>query len=233
MTAQEEVLSGLKTIHARIKNACEKAERAESEVRLLLATKTVSAEKIRYAINAGETLIGENHVQEYAEKYEALKDLACERHFIGHLQTNKIKEALKYVSLIQSVDSINLAEKLDGRLQQEGRSINIYVQINTSFEESKFGVEPNKAIDLIKRINHLDTLKIKGLMTIGLLSEDETMVKKSYRLLREMRDRAISEGWLAADGRELSMGMSHDLDWAIEEGATMVRVGSAIFGKRN
>ena len=233
MTEQEEVLSGLKTIHARIKNACEKAARAENEVKLLLATKTVPAEKIRFAINAGETLIGENHVQEYAEKYEALKDLDCERHFIGHLQTNKIKDVLKYVSCIQSVDSINLAEKLDYRLQQEGKSINIYVQVNTSFEESKFGVEPDNAFNLIKRINQLDSLKIKGLMTIGLLSEDETMVKKSYRLLREIRDRAIAEALLPADCKELSMGMSHDLDWAIAEGATMVRVGTAIFGKRN
>lgn len=209
------------------------AGRAENEVRLLLATKTVPAEKIRYAVNAGETLMGENHVQEYVEKYEALKDLTCERHFIGHLQTNKIKEALKYVSCIQSVDSVNLAERLDHRLQLQGSSIAVYVQINTSFEESKFGIEPDKAFDLMKRINELDTLKIKGLMTIGLLSEDETMVKKSYRLLREMRDQAIAEGLLAADCRELSMGMSHDLDWAIAEGATMVRVGTAIFGKRD
>ena len=229
---QQPIISALQTIHARIKNACAKVGRSENEVRLLLATKTVSSEKIKIAVNAGETLIGENHVQEYKEKFEAIKDLPCERHFIGHLQTNKIKDVLKYVSCIQSVDSIDLAEKLDARLRYESKNIDIYVQINTSFEESKFGIEPDKAFDLIQRINQLETLKIKGLMTIGLLSEDALLVKKSYRLLRELRDEAIAKGLLHADCKELSMGMSHDLELAIEEGATMVRVGSAIFGKR-
>lgn len=232
MTEQQEILSALQTIHTRINNACKKAGRGADEVRLLLATKTVPPEKIRMAVEAGETLIGENRVQEYTEKFDAIKDLPCERHFIGHLQTNKIKEVLKYVSCIQSVDRIDLAEKLDARLQHEGRSIDIFVEVNTSFEESKSGIEPAKAFDLIKRINRLGTLKIKGLMTIGLLSEDELLVKKSYRLLRELRDEAIAKGLLAVDSDELSMGMSNDLEWAVEEGATMVRVGSAVFGKR-
>lgn len=233
MTEQQEILSALQAIHTRINNACKKAGRGADEVRLLLATKTVPPEKIRMAVEAGETLIGENRVQEYTEKFDAIKDLPCERHFIGHLQTNKIKEVLKYVSCIQSVDRIDLAEKLDARLQHEGRSIDIFVEVNTSFEESKSGIEPdNKAFDLIKRINRLDTLKIKGLMTIGLLSENELLVKKSYRLLRELRDEAIAKGVLSLDSNALSMGMSNDLEWAIEEGATMVRVGSAVFGKR-
>lgn len=233
MTEQQEISFALQTIHTRINNACKKAGRNPDEVRLLLATKTVPPEKIRMAVEAGETLIGENRVQEYTEKFDAIKDLPCERHFIGHLQTNKIKEVLKYVSCIQSVDRIDLAEKLDARLQHEGRSIDIFVEINTSFEESKSGVEPDKAFDLIKRINQLDTLQIKGLMTIGLLSDEELPVKKSYRLLRELRDEAIAEGLLPANANELSMGMSNDLEWAIEEGATTVRVGSAVFGKRN
>ncbi|HEY0298183.1 MAG TPA: YggS family pyridoxal phosphate-dependent enzyme [Arachidicoccus sp.] len=233
MTDQQYIISALQSIHTKINDACQKTGRKEHEVRLLLATKTVSPEKIRLAVNAGETLIGENRVQEYTEKFDAIKDLNCERHFIGHLQTNKVKEVLKYVSCIQSVDRADLAEKLDTRLQQESRSIDIYVQVNTSFEESKFGVEPDKAFELIEKINQLGTLNIKGLMTIGLFSDDEILVRKSYRLLRELRDEAISKGLLAADCRELSMGMSNDLEWAIEEGATMVRVGSAIFGKRN
>ncbi|ANI90169.1 YggS family pyridoxal phosphate enzyme [Arachidicoccus ginsenosidimutans] len=232
LSEQEQIISALQSIHTRIDNACEKAGRNKDEVRLLLATKTVPPEKIKMAIEAGETLIGENRVQEYTEKFDAIKDLPCERHFIGHLQTNKIKEVLKYVSCIQSVDSIDLAEKLDTRLQYEDKSIDIFVQVNTSFEESKFGVEPSLAFDLIKRINQLGTLKIKGLMTIGLFSEDELLVKKSYRLLRELRNEAIAKDLLRAASNELSMGMSNDLELAIEEGATMVRVGSAVFGKR-
>ncbi|MDE1193267.1 MAG: YggS family pyridoxal phosphate-dependent enzyme [Arachidicoccus sp.] len=232
MTDQEQIVSALQSIHKRINYACDKAGRPNDEIRLLLATKTVPPERIRIAVNAGETLIGENRVQEYTQKFDAIKDLDCERHFIGHLQTNKIKEVLKYVSCIQSVDNNDLAEKLDVRLQHEGRSIDIFVQVNTSFEESKFGIQPDKAFDLIKRINQLDTLKIKGLMTIGLFSEDELLVKKSYRSLRELRDEAIAKGLLHAHSSELSMGMSNDLEWAIEEGATMVRVGSAVFGKR-
>jgi len=233
MTEQEQIISALQAIHTRMNNACKKAGRNPDEVRLLLATKTVPPEKIRIAVEAGETLIGENRVQEYTEKFDAIKDLNCERHFIGHLQTNKIKEVLKYVSCIQSVDRLELAEKLDARLQHESRSIDIFVEINTSFEESKSGIEPDKAFDLIKRINQLDTLKIKGLMTIGLFSDDELLVRKSYRLLRELRDEAMTKGLLPAASGELSMGMSNDLEWAIEEGATMVRVGSAVFGKRN
>ncbi|AYD46286.1 MAG TPA: YggS family pyridoxal phosphate-dependent enzyme [Arachidicoccus soli] len=233
MNDRENIIAGIKNTREEINIACEKSGRNRSEVKLLLATKTVSADRIRIAIEAGERLIGENRVQEYSEKFEAIKDLNCERHFIGHLQTNKIKEVLKYVSCIQSVDRIELAEKLDSRLQFEGRSINIFVQINTSFEESKFGIPPEEAFALIKKINNLDTLKIKGLMTIGLFSDDEVLVKKSYHLLREIKDKAIAEGLIAKDCSELSMGMSNDLEWAIAEGATMVRVGSAIFGRRN
>lgn len=233
MTEQQYILSALQSIHARINSACQKAARSNDEVRLLLATKTVPPEKIKIAVEAGETLIGENRVQEYTQKFEAIKGLPCERHFIGHLQTNKIKEVLRYVSCIQSVDRVELAEKLDARLQYEGRSIDIFVEINTSFEQNKSGIEPERAFELIKKINQLDTLKIKGLMTIGLLSDDELPVKKSYRLLRELRDEAMDKGLLAPTANALSMGMSGDLEWAIEEGATMVRVGSAIFGKRD
>lgn len=232
MTTQEQIILALQTIHTRINNACDKVNRKHSDVRLLLATKTVAAKKIKMAIEAGELLIGENKVQEYTEKFDAIKELPCERHFIGHLQTNKIKEVLKYVSCIQSVDSIDLAEKLEARLQYEGKKIDIFVQVNTSFEESKFGVASDKFFDLIKRINQLGTLNVRGLMTIGLLSEDELLVKKSYRLLRDLRDEAMAKGLLQQASNELSMGMSHDLEWAIEEGATMVRVGSAVFGER-
>lgn len=227
------IRENLRAIHHQIDEACEKANRANGSVRLLLATKTVAPEIIRMAIENGENLIGENKVQEYQQKAAALADLACERHFIGHLQTNKAKEILKYVSCIQTVDRLSLAQKLDGLLKQEDRQLDVYIQVNTSFEESKFGCAPQAAMELIEQVNSTGSLRIKGLMTIGLFSDQEVAVRKSYALLRQIKEKGQQLGILPKGDLELSMGMSSDLLWAIQEGATMVRVGSAIFGKRN
>lgn len=226
------IATNLAHVKQRIKASCLKAGRAENEVRLLLATKTVPAEKIKEAIQAGGTLIGENKVQELKSKYPLLKDLNYEKHFIGHLQTNKIKDVLSYVSCIESVDQLGLAENLDRRLQSEGKKIDIFVQVNTSFEGSKFGAHPNDVDSLLKQIRRLNTLNIKGLMTIGLFDTDPERVRPSFFLLRQVRDRAIENGLLSSAAKELSMGMSGDLETAIEEGATIVRVGAAIFGQR-
>ena len=145
---------------------------------MLLATKTVSAERIKTALNAGHTLIAENKVQELKEKFEALKGIPHINHFIGHLQTNKIKDVLKYdVSCIQSLDRLDLAEKLHQRLQTENKTIEVLIQVNTSNEESKFGVSPDNAIELVKQVAELKTLKIKGLMTIGLFSAETEKVQ--------------------------------------------------------
>ncbi len=229
---QQNIKENLSHIHQRMANACRIAGREESSVRLLLATKTVPPEGIRVAIDLGEQLVGENRMQEFAQKADALADLQYERHFIGHLQTNKVKDALKYVSCIQSVDRMDLVQKLDQRLQQEGRSMNIMVQVNTSFEESKFGMNPDDVFDFIKQLKQYDTLVVKGFMTIGLFADEAELVRPSYRRLKEIRDRAIVEGLISNNANELSMGMSGDLEVAIQEGATMVRVGTAIFGKR-
>jgi pyridoxal phosphate enzyme (YggS family) len=213
--------------------ACAKAGRGADSVRLLLATKTVAADSIRVAIEAGETLTGENRVQEYAVKNSELSDLTYEKHFIGHLQVNKIKDIIGYgVVCIQSLDSLDLVYRLDRRLQAEGRSIDVMVQVNTSFEASKFGLSPEGVSAFLKELRKYDTLKMKGFMTIGLFDCNAETVRPSYTRLRELRDRAISEGIVSPESRELSMGMSGDLETAIEEGATMVRVGSAIFGTR-
>lgn len=213
--------------------ACEKAGREAGSVRLLLATKTVAPDRIRTAIEAGETLIGENRIQEFAAKNPELSGLKYERHFIGHLQTNKIKDMLKYdVKCIQSLDSMELMHSLDRRLQSEGRSIDVMVQVNTSFEASKFGLNPGDVFSFLKELKKYDTLKLKGFMTIGLFDSDTEAVRRSYTRLREIRDRAISEGIVPPESSELSMGMSSDLETAIEEGATIVRIGTAIFGTR-
>lgn len=223
---KETIISNIKAVHQRIRIACDLAGRNVQDVQLLLATKTVPPEKIRIAIDAGETLVGENKVQEFRDKHEALKDLRVERHFIGHLQTNKVRDVLKYVSCIQSLDRVSLAQELDRRLQQEGRCLDVFVQVNTSYEESKFGIRPEAVEDLVKIVQSYDTLRIKGLMTIGLLDVEVEKMRPSLRRLREIKER------LGMDHLLLSMGMSQDLELAIAEGANIVRVGTSIFGNR-
>lgn len=224
-----EIIQNIKHIHQRIANACINCGRNPNDVKLLLATKTVSAEKILIALQAGETLVAENKVQELKEKYDALKLVPHQTHFIGHLQTNKIKEVIKYVQCIQSIDRIELAEKLQRRLEFENRTIDVFLQVNTSYEESKFGIAPEKAVGFALQVKNLDRLNIKGLMTIGLFSAETEKVRKCFRLLKALQTEILDKGISA---NELSMGMSGDFEAAIEEGSTIIRVGTAIFGKR-
>lgn len=230
---KEQILNNLESILQRMENACINNNRNPNEVRLLLATKTVPAERIKIALDAGQTLIAENKIQELKEKYEPLKETEHTNHFIGHLQTNKIKDILKYnVSCIQSLDRFDLAEKLHQRLLFENKTIDVLIRVNTSFEESKFGVHPDNAINLVKQIGELGTLKIKGLMTIGLFSAETEEVRKCFRLLKAIQQQINSLNIPNVEMKELSMGMSGDLETAIAEGATIVRVGTAIFGQR-
>lgn len=229
----EEILQNIAIIQERINKACKKNGRNPDEVKLLLATKTVPAERIKIALQSGQSLIAENKVQELKEKYDALKDIPHTNHFIGHLQTNKIKDILKCnVSCIQSLDRLDLAEKLHQRLQFENKTIEVLIQVNTSFEESKFGASPDNAIELVKQIAQLETLKIKGLMTIGLFSAETDKVRKCFQLLKDIQQQINSLNIPNVEMQELSMGMSGDLETAIAEGATIVRVGTAIFGQR-
>lgn len=229
----EDILSNIALIQERINRACIKSNRKPGEVKLLLATKTVPAERIRMALQAGHTLIAENKVQELKEKYEALLEVPHTNHFIGHLQSNKIKDLLKYkVSCIQSLDRLDLAEKLHQKLKMEHKTMDVLIQVNTSFEASKFGVDPGDAIAFIKQVASLDTLNIKGLMTIGLFSAETEQVRKCFRLLKDLQQEIIALHIPGVDMTELSMGMSADLETAIAEGATIIRVGTAIFGQR-
>lgn len=228
-----EIVENISRIQERIHKACNESGRNPDEVKLLLATKTVPAERIKIALNAGNTLIAENKVQELKEKYEALKEIPHTNHFIGHLQTNKIKDILKCdVSCIQSLDRQDLAEKLHQRLLFEKKTIEVLIQVNTSFEESKFGVSPDKAIELIKQVSQFETLKIKGLMTIGLFSAETEKVRKCFRLLKDIQQEITALNIPNVEMQELSMGMSEDLETAITEGSTIVRVGTAVFGRR-
>lgn len=223
------IIENIAKIKCRIKNAAEHSGRNPNEIKLLLATKTVSAQNIKKALESGETLIGENKVQELIEKAEILKAIPHQKHFIGHLQTNKIKEVIKYADCIQSVDRIELAEKLQKRLEFENKTIDIFIQVNTSYEQSKFGISPETALDFALKLKQFDRLNVKGLMTIGLFSAEIEQVRKCLRLLKKLQDEMLQKD-ISVD--ELSMGMSGDLETAIEEGSTIIRVGTAIFGKR-
>lgn len=230
---KEDILHNLTLINERIRKACDQSGRNIDDVRLLLATKTVSADHIKIALENGQELIAENKVQELKEKYEDLKDIPHENHFIGHLQTNKIKDILKYdVTCVQSLDRLELAEKLHQRLLAENRTMDVLIQVNTSNEESKFGVNPDQAIELTRKISNYSTLKIKGLMTIGLFSAETDKVRACFKILKKLQQNIITENIPNVEMKELSMGMSGDLETAIEEGATIVRVGTAVFGAR-
>ncbi len=228
------IVGNLALTRKRIAISCEESGRNPADVKLLLATKTVPAVNIKIALEAGKPdndwmLIGENKVQELKEKFEDLTSVPHHTHFIGHLQTNKIKEVTRYADCIQSVDRWELAEKLQKRLEVENKTIDVFLQINTSYEESKFGIAPEKALDFALRVHTLDRLYIKGLMTIGLFSAQTEQVRKCFRLLKNLQQQMLEK---SIPVHELSMGMSGDLETAIEEGSTMVRVGTAIFGKR-
>lgn len=227
------ICKNITQVQNRIHRACEKSKRNPSEIKLLLATKTVDCERIKQAFSCGTTLIAENKVQEIKQKFDCLKDIPHQQHFIGHLQTNKIKEILKYnISCIQSLDRLSLAEKLHQQLSLENKDIDVLIQVNTSDEESKFGISPHEALDFVKEISKFSTLKIKGLMTIGLFSSDSVKVRECFKRLKNIQQEIISAQIPNVTMQELSMGMSGDLEIAIEEGATIIRVGTAIFGER-
>lgn len=228
----ELIRTRLAGVEQRIADAALAAGREPGEVRLLLATKTVGPERIRVAIEAGADLVGENRVQEVRPKYEALDDLEYERHFIGHLQSNKVNALVPYVSCIESLDRLSLADRLQKRLEREGETMEVLIQVNTSGEESKFGIEPDDAVGFVREVAQRDALRVRGLMTIGLFTEDPDVARPSLAALRETADRVREEGIDGVEMAELSMGMSGDLEVAIAEGATIVRVGSAVFGER-
>ncbi len=229
----DEFRQHLAEVHARIDAACAKAGRDPASARLLPVSKTVSEERIRNAYAAGCHTLGENKVQEAHGKWQAMSDLPDLRWaIIGHLQTNKAKLVAEFASEFQALDSLRVAEALDKRLQALGRPLDVLVQVNTSNEESKFGLPPDDVEAFVKQLPAYSSLRVRGLMTLALFSDDPGKVRPCFVRLRELRDRLRQS---APDGiamDELSMGMSGDYELAIEEGSTTVRVGQAIFGAR-
>ncbi len=223
-----DIRANLDAVRRRIERAALDAGRDPADVQVLLAAKTVPAARILVAVEAGFRLIGENRVQELAEKDAELAG-RCERHFIGHLQSNKVNQVLRYVSCVQSVDRVDLADRLQRRLEVIDGSIDVLIQVNVSGETSKFGVAPDRTAVLARQVAGHDRLRVAGLMTIGLNSDDGGRVRTGYRRLRELRDELRDSG---VDAPMLSMGMTGDLELAIAEGSTMVRLGTAVFGRR-
>lgn len=217
----------LAALRTRMAAAAASAGRAPDEVRLLLATKTVGPERIIAALDAGATLIAENRVQEVLAKADALAGHPHESHFIGHLQSNKVNAVLPHISCLQTLDSPELARRLDRRLAATGGRLDVLIQVNVSGEASKSGIHPAQVEPLVAAVGQLPRLRLRGFMTIGLNSDDAAAVSTGYAELRELRDRLAVPG-----AAELSMGMSGDFELAIAEGATVVRLGSAVFGRR-
>mgnify|MGYP003673377796 CR=1 FL=1 len=227
-----EIKKNLATVQQRIVAACKQAGREPSSVRLLPVTKTVPAERLRLAYAAGCHEMGENKIQEAREKSEALGDLDIRWSVIGHLQTNKAKYLARFANEFQALDSLKVAAELDKRLQNEGRAIDVYVQVNSSGEASKFGLAPEDVRTFVAQLPNYSSLRIKGLMTLAIFSTNHERVRECFIKMRALRDMLRHEAPANLSFEELSMGMSGDYEIAIEEGATVVRVGQAIFGKR-
>lgn len=219
-------------INQRIDQACVRSGRARGDVRLLPVSKTVDSSRLRLACKAGCHEFGENKVQEAMDKAEELSDLSIHWSIIGHLQTNKAKYVARFAHEVQSLDSLKLAETLDKRLQLEGRALDVFVQVNSSGEASKYGLVPEDVPTFMASLNAFESLRVRGLMTLAVFSTDDVTVRECFVRMRTLRDRLRQELPDPSICQELSMGMSGDFEIAIEEGSTCVRVGQALFGPR-
>ncbi len=219
-------------VRDRISAACARAGRRPEEVRLIAVTKTFAAEVIRAGYEAGLRDFGENRVQEAAAKRPALSDLDATWHLVGHLQSNKAKPARELFQWVQSLDSLRLAERLDKVATDRRQRLAVLIEVNLGGEETKSGVRVSEVAPLVEAVSQLETLEVRGLMVIPPFLENPEEVRPYFQRLREMAKEINSLGIPNVSMRELSMGMSHDFEVAIEEGATMVRIGTAIFGPR-
>ena len=219
-------------IQDRIRRAAEACGRDPESVRLVGVTKTIPAEHIPPAVEAGVAILGENYIQEALDKIEQLANLSVSWHFIGHLQSNKAKYAVRWFDLIHTVDSGKLAREIDKQAAKKSKVQNILVEVNVGGEASKSGVSPEEALPLIRSISPLENIAVKGLMTMPPYFDAPDTVRPFFRQLAGLSDRIAAESIPGVSMEELSMGMSGDFEAAIAEGATLVRVGTAIFGKR-
>jgi len=230
------LILNISSIYKRISHAAMRAGREPEDIKLIAVTKTISVERIIEAIDAGLRVFGENRVQEAQKKIQELgfkiQDRGVEWHLIGSLQKNKAKYAVRLFALIHTIDSIALAEEVNRQAGRFGRIQRILIQVKLSEEETKHGIVEGGLIPLIERVRDLENLRLEGFMTIPPYLDDPEEARPYFRRLREIRDEINTSGIMGYPLKELSMGMSHDFEVAVEEGATMVRIGTAIFGER-
>ena len=226
-----DIKENLEEVGEKIKNAALAAGRKPEEVKLITVTKTIDIERIKAAIGFGAYEIGENRVQEVLEKYESLKDMA-EFHLIGHLQTNKVKYIADKIKLIHSVESVDLMKEINKRAFAAGKVQDILVEVNVSGEESKFGIKPEEAKEFVYKAAEFENLKVCGLMTVAPFGATEKELGGIFSNMRNLAFDIDGEKIKHAEMTELSMGMTGDYELAVKEGATMVRIGTGIFGKR-
>jgi len=232
MIDYDEIKCNIEQIMERVERAAQKSGRSAKDITVIGVTKTIEPERIKSAIKAGIVDLGENRVQELLEKYDVIDD-ECRWHLIGHLQTNKVKYIIDKVSLIHSVDSIELAREIQKRAEKINRVMDVLVQVNVAEEKSKFGIRKNETKEFIKELAQLGNIKVKGLMTIAPLADNPESVRYVFRELNKLLIDIKQENIDNIDMTFLSMGMSNDFEVAIEEGSNIVRIGTAIFGKRN
>jgi pyridoxal phosphate enzyme (YggS family) len=221
----------LKEIQSRIEKSAIKSGRRGEEIKLVAVTKTVEVKRIKEAIRCGVEIIGENRVQEAESKFNQISE-KVEKHLVGHLQTNKAKKAVELFDLIQSVDSVHIAQEISKRACQIEKVMDVLVEVNTSGEKTKFGVEPEETLSLIEAISKLEKIRVKGLMTIGLFSDNPEDTRPCFKKLKTLFDQIKCARIPNVEMRYLSMGMTNDFEVAIQEGSNMVRIGTGIFGPR-
>lgn len=226
---KDDIAANLMEIRGRIGEACEEYDRDNDDITIVAVSKTHPARVIQTAVAVGLLDIGESRIQEAEPKIKEVGHI-CRFHMIGHLQTNKVKKAVQLFDVIHSVDSRKLAEEISRRAEEANRTIECYIEVNTSGEESKFGVAPEGTIELIQQTKDLPGIDLAGLMTIGPLTDDEDTIREAFSQCHELFKQGRD---IVGDNFDvLSMGMSDDFPLAIAEGATMVRIGTALFGSR-
>lgn len=230
----EKLTDNLARVRERVRQAAERAGRDPDEVTIVAVTKGVDADVVQAALDAGITDVGENRVQEARSKFPQLQlNPGVRRHMIGHLQTNKVRHALQLFDMFHSLDRPSLAAELSRRAVAQNLVVPVLVQVNVAVEPTKHGVAPDELLDFVRETAELPGLRIEGLMTMAPYAEDPETVRPVFRRLRELSEQVADAGFEGVRMQCLSMGMSNDFEVAVEEGSTLVRIGTALFGVRN
>lgn len=229
MNIEQNITDILKNIEVSAK----KVNKSLEDITVIAVTKTVDSDRALQAFEAGLNNLGENRVQEFVKKYEIMKDYHIDWHIIGHLQKNKVKYIIGKVKLIHSLESLSLAEEIDKRSKQHEIVTDVLVELNIAEEDSKFGINKDNLIDFIKSLEVFENIRIVGLMTVAPYTENKEEVRWVFRKMKQLYDKVSNMIFKNVDMKFLSMGMTNDYDVAIEEGANIIRIGTAIFGSRN